>query len=270
MSIKKWVIIASVYLIAVFVGYGLLTGGNPFISGEMNHQEHADGHDTDENDEHGNHAHQEDSHSEIEASALYVDNELTIELKDDEGKAPTLSITHEKEMHAILVSNDLEEYIHLHPEKKVNGIFVVEERLNSGQYKVFIDINPANKNYDVKAIPLNVGERTIANASLTADEEWTKEIDGKQVTLKPISAKTGEDVRFEFDLHGITPEKYLGALGHVVIIDEQADDFIHVHPASEQETNFIAHFSKPGLYKVWAEFKFEGKVNAYPFVIEVQ
>jgi hypothetical protein len=81
MSIKKWVIIAVVYLIAVFAGYGLLTGENPFKSGDMNHQEHSEDHATNENDGHGNHAHQEDGHSEIEASVLYLDSELTIELK---------------------------------------------------------------------------------------------------------------------------------------------------------------------------------------------
>ncbi|KMK76693.1 hypothetical protein AB990_14030 [Alkalihalobacillus pseudalcaliphilus] len=268
---KKWVIIASVYLIAVFGGYGLLTGENPFKSGAMNHQEHAEGHEPkNESDGHGNHAHQEDGPSEIEVSVSYVDNELTIELMDDEGNAPTLSITHEKEMHAILVSSDLKEYIHLHPENKDDGIFVVEESLSSGQYEVFIDIKPSTKNYEVEAIPLNIGETSTPNASLTPDEEWTKDIEGKKVTLEPISAKTGEEVLLKFDLHGEKPEKYLGALGHVVIIDEQVEDFIHVHPTSEQETNFITHFSKPGLYKVWAEFKFEGKVNAYPFVIEVQ
>jgi hypothetical protein len=43
-----------------------------------------------------------------------------------------------------------------------------------------------------------------------------------------------------------------------------------VHPTSEEKTLFETKFDKPGIYKVWGEFKFDGKVGSYPFVIEVK
>lgn len=55
-----------------------------------------------------------------------------------------------------------------------------------------------------------------------------------------------------------------------MIVDEYVEQYIHVHPATDNTTTFNAHFSRPGMYKIWAEFKFGDNVNVYPFVIEVK
>lgn len=49
----------------------------------------------------------------------------------------------------------------------------------------------------------------------------------------------------------------------------KVENFIHVHPTSEHDTVFEAHFDQAGLYKLWAEFKFGEEVIAFPYVIEV-
>src|SRR5690625_6712189 len=71
---------------------------------------------------------------------------------------------------------------------------------------------------------------------------------GHFMVKKPIELK--------FKIKNAIPDPYLGALGHVVIIDEQAEKFIHVHPISNNETIFETQFEKAGIYKLWAEFKF--------------
>lgn len=106
--------------------------------------------------------------------------------------------------------------------------------------------------------------------SLESEDKWTKEIDGKTVTLEDVNAAVEEEVPLVFDTHGEKPDPHLGALGHVVIVDEEVEQYIHVHPASEDTTTFNAHFSKPGKYKIWAEFKFGDNVNVYPFFLEVK
>lgn len=74
-----------------------------------------------------------------------------------------------------------------------------------------------------------------------------------------------------FDVHGEELQPYLGAMGHVVIIDENVEEFIHVHPSSTDDTKFEAHFSKAGHYKLWAEFKYSDVgVIAFPFVFKVE
>lgn len=75
--------------------------------------------------------------------------------------------------------------------------------------------------------------------------------------------------KLNFNIKNAIAEPYLGALGHVVIIDEKVEKFIHVHPISDESTLFQTQFDKPGLYKLWAEFKFDEAVTVYPFVIKV-
>ncbi|WP_080873699.1 YdhK family protein [Oceanobacillus timonensis] len=44
MSIKKWVSLGIIYVVAVFAAFGIITGQNPLASGEMEHDEHAEEH----------------------------------------------------------------------------------------------------------------------------------------------------------------------------------------------------------------------------------
>ncbi|CEI83051.1 hypothetical protein BN997_02940 [Oceanobacillus oncorhynchi] len=44
MSIKKWVSLGIIYVVAVFAAFAIITGQNPLASGEMGHDEHADEH----------------------------------------------------------------------------------------------------------------------------------------------------------------------------------------------------------------------------------
>ena len=68
-------------------------------------------------------------------------------------------------------------------------------------------------------------------------------------------------------------ESYLGAVGHVVALDRNAEKYLHVHPLDEQtkgpEAQFMTTFPSSGIYKIWGQFQYEGKVFTVPFVIEV-
>ncbi|MED4754531.1 hypothetical protein [Brevibacillus choshinensis] len=72
-------------------------------------------------------------------------------------------------------------------------------------------------------------------------------------------------VTFDLDKTNLTP--YLGALGHVVILNESAQQYLHVHPAHQEEPIFETQFEQPGLYKIWAEFKQNGKVREFPLIV---
>jgi len=91
---------------------------------------------------------------------------------------------------------------------------------------------------------------------------------GVHVTLNSINAKEDEHVPLTFNTE-LTPQPYLGALGHVIIFDEQLTDYIHVHPESPDSTTFYAHFPKKGMYKIWAEFKFNDEVHRFTYNIKV-
>lgn len=217
-----------------------------------------------------NHHHGHNVESVIKTNVTYNDGRVFIELEDDNETPPELAIQHEKEMHFIIVSNDLEEYYHLHPEKEQQGSYAVSQVLNDGTYQAFVDIAPENKSYQIMPNTLQVGTNETGKVNLEGEDNWTKESDGKTVTLNAVDATVGEEVPLVFDTHEEKPDPHLGALGHVVMVDEDVEQYIHVHPASEDTTSFNAHFSKPGIYKIWTEFKFGDNEHVYPFILEVK
>mgnify|MGYP006926383641 FL=1 len=95
-----------------------------------------------------NHNHEYHSNKpEIKANVVYRDGNIEITLEDEFNNAPLLDTMHEKEMHFVLVSNDMEKYYHLHPQKKHEGLFIINQQLEPGTYQAFVDVTPKNHVY---------------------------------------------------------------------------------------------------------------------------
>ena len=225
-------------------------------------------------DHHAEHHHHTVSgESDVAANVSYKDRVITIELKDKDGNAPELGISHEKKMHFIIVNADLQEYYHGHPEKQGEGIYTLQKELTDNEYKVFVDIAPKNLSYTVSPIELHVGDahhHGHTSNDLSVAQELTQTVDGHTIELNATTFEAGQDISLQFDTKGEVPEPYLGALGHVIILDEDAEKFIHVHPAAKDRTQFDTVIPKAGKYKLWAEFQFNGKVSVYSYVIEAK
>ncbi|MFT4412890.1 hypothetical protein ACLM5H_03420 [Fredinandcohnia humi] len=293
---KKWTISAIVYLLVVIGGYNIYAAvaddqpaenESAHNTAENEHgtdkQDEAQGGETDSHvhegtneetnnneDDHGDN-HSESGNSDV-ATEIEVNNgEITIEIKDKNGEpVEELEVNHEKLLHLIIVDDHLDQYYHLHPDQVSPGIFTVNHELEDGSYKAFIDIKPKNASYHVSPLAFTIGEvDSHGHGTLQADTNYIKTVDGVTTTLSPSSLKTGEHVTLEFDVETENLEPYLGAMGHVVILDEQANEYLHVHPASESATIFETEFANPGMYKIWAEFKVDGKVIVYPYVLKI-
>ncbi|GAA0330841.1 hypothetical protein GCM10008967_21720 [Bacillus carboniphilus] len=283
---KKWAISAVVYLLVViggYLAYDALASGNEEVSTDghsTGHQEEINGEENEPKDEHG------DDHGEhSDTDTTNLDSEVTVHLNGAEGKinlslvdtegnaVEDLEVNHEKLLHLIVVSEDLETYVHLHPDEVSPGTFETKHDLPEGEYKAFVDIKPKKLAYHVGAIPFTIGEEHGEHGhgnELEADTDFTKIVDNHTVTMEPTSLKSGEEITLQFDLNGDTPEPYLGALGHVVILDEMGEEYIHVHPLEGDEPVFATSFRNPGIYKIWAEFQFNGKVFVFPYIVEIQ
>ncbi|KMJ56857.1 hypothetical protein AB685_19215 [Bacillus sp. LL01] len=290
---KKWVGSALIYLLIVIGGYSAYSfyaGGNEAQDAdhgehqnEDSHDEHGEeeGHDEEHGDHeegnedgHGDHGdHEGDTSSEVKADVELDGGELTITLTDLDGNPmDDLEVSHEKLMHLVVISEDLEVFQHLHPEKMSAGVFTTDAELEDGMYQAFVDIKPSELQYVNEPHPVMVGKHAgheDAHVHLEAESQWTKEQGDYTVTLDLNNFSVKENVVLSFDIEGAEPENYLGALGHVVVVDEGLDEFIHVHPRKGTEPVFEAHFSKPGMYKLWAEFKLNGEVYAFPYVLEI-
>ncbi|WP_404430420.1 hypothetical protein [Sutcliffiella horikoshii] len=280
---KKWIGSALVYLLLVVGGYTAYSfyAGDDATQSDGNHGDHQEeeknggneeeGHDGGGHDEHGDH--EGESSSEVQADVKLEGEEMTITLTDLDGNPmDELVVSHEKLMHLIVISEDLEQFQHLHPEKVSEGVFTTDADLEEGMYQAFVDIKPSELEYVNEAHPVMVGEHgghEDDHVHLEPESQWTKEQGDYSVTLDVNNFSVKENVVLSFEIEEAEPEDYLGALGHVVVVDEGLDEFIHVHPREGEKPVFEAHFSKPGMYKLWAEFKLNGKVYAFPYVLEI-
>ncbi|MBP1934513.1 hypothetical protein [Ammoniphilus resinae] len=290
MILDKWVV-ASVLYVGVVVGgfsayeefvadepkaVAVAAHGGSEADHEPETEEESVDHHGGENG--GSHGHESAPNNETNGVNVYVqsqDDELDIFLKDKTGNpVHDLEINHEKILHLIVVDEHLQKYYHLHPEQTSDGVFSTATGLPDGFYKAFVDIKPKDLAYHVSPVPFIVGNPSgpdhTHNEGLKADTDFTQVIDGEKVTMQLNTTKVNEPVTLTFDLNKTNLTPYLGAMGHVVILDEMGQNFLHVHPANDQEPIFETQFEQPGIYKIWAEFQQNGKVRAFPFVVEIE
>jgi hypothetical protein len=204
-------------------------------------------------------------------------------------------IIHDKLMHLIIVnSEDLSHFAHIHPKlDKETGIFHITHTFaKAGKYKMWIDVKPKGGIQILTAFSFNVeGQPVHIPATVAHERNRVKNVvaDGQsyQVTLncQPEQLVTGRDIKMTFEIRDANGkpirnlEPLMAAGGHCVIIDADAREFLHVHPAEEvnnavgwrggPSVSFLANFPKPGLYKAWGQFQHEGKLLTADFTFEV-
>ncbi len=211
--------------------------------------------------------------SNVKTIFQYYDGKITITLNDSEGNlVDALKVNHEKLLHLIVVDDHLNQYYHLHPEKVGKGKFQIVQELKDGSYKAFIDIKPEKLSYHVTPVSFKVGEQQDSHShnSLKVDSTLVKTVDGETTEMDVSSFEAGSPVTLNFKLNESKLEPYLGAAGHVIILNEEATQYLHVHPLNDNEPIFETEFDQPGVYKIWAEFKQDGKVRVFPYVITVK
>ncbi len=211
-----------------------------------------------------------------------------------------LEYVHERPVHLLIVSDDLAEFDHIHPELVAGDRYEVTHTFqHGGRYRLYADFTPPGAAQRIETFALSLTGKPRAAIPLQADECWTKERDGLQLILAANQQfRAGEDTEFTFAIRDAETGKppadltpFLGAWAHFVFIDETKQSFIHAHPIEAQiakNANLQAHlhsaqslgdppseirgltnFSKPGLYKLWAQFQRGHEVITQPFTVRV-
>jgi len=180
--------------------------------------------------------------AEVKAGELA---ELSFTVKNDKGEVmQDLPIVHERPLHLLVVSDDLAEYYHIHPELQADGSYRVSFTFpNAGNYKLYADYTPKDSSQVVDTFPLKVSGTERARVELKADEKLEKTIDGLRFEMKPDAELTaGKELMLNFkvsDAKSGKPvtdlEKYLGEYAHFVIISQDLSKFVHAHPMSKAE-----------------------------------
>jgi hypothetical protein len=170
---------------------------------------------------------------------------LSFFIKNKQGAiVKDLQIVHEKPMHLLIVSTDLAEFYHVHPEPFPDGSYRVQHTFPSGgDYKLYADFTPSNAQQMVERVDLKVAGPERAKVALIPDTRFEKSVDGLKVVMKPDGKlEAGKDVMLNFQAFDAASgtsatdlQNYLGELAHLVIISEDMVDFVHAHPMSTGE-----------------------------------
>ena len=172
------------------------------------------------------------------------DVNLVFTVKDKQGAVnKNLKVVHEKLMHLLVVSDDLAQFDHVHPEQQTDGSFRLKYKFpNGGVFKLYSDFTPQDTQQIVNVFDVKVAGAAREKTPLVADKELVKTIDGLTFTMKtgePLVAANGTALNFYVtDASGkpVTDlQPYLGAMAHFVVISEDTTKFLHVH-AMEGET----------------------------------
>ncbi len=171
---------------------------------------------------------------------------LKFSVKDKDGKPfDKLKVVHEKLMHLLVVSDDLAQFDHVHPERQTDGTFKLSYKFpNGGIFKLYADFTPEGSAQIVDLFDVTVGGRSREKTALVADTNFTKTIDGLTFTMKanqPFKATTGTELNFYVTDESGKPvtdlQPYLGAMAHFVVISEDTTKFLHVHAMEGKPTD---------------------------------
>jgi len=183
-------------------------------------------------------------------------------------------LEHERELHLIVVSRDTATYRHLHPRKSPDGTWSVELSLpEPGAYRAYADFTVGGERHTLAADLVVPGELTPQPFPVpaTADEDA-----GYDVELRADHPEAGSEGELTFAVtrDGEPVEAlqdYLGAKGHLVALREGDLAYLHVHPtdAGANEVPFAATFPSAGRYRLFFQFKTDGRVRTVDYTLEV-
>jgi hypothetical protein len=188
---------------------------------------------------------------------------------------------HERPIHLVAVSKDLQIFAHIHPELQPDGYFTVSHTFpKPGKYWLFAD-------YTLPGQPQTIGRYQI---SVEGDPvpAYASPAPGFHVAMaaaQPLRA--GEDITFRFSVDTTDLEPYLGSWAHIMIVSADGKHFIHAHPdaatpnpdpwshthavpgPSPSNISTTAGFSEPGRYRLWVQFQRSDEVFSFPFDLTV-
>lgn len=217
---------------------------------------------------------------------------LTVLHPDSKAPVRDFASVHDKRFHLFVVSQDLEDFAHIHPEQDADGVWTIDHTLaRPGYYRVYSDFLPLGGTPQVLARTLATaahdGDLSTGVPELTPDRELVKRTGAATVRLDvlpslPIIAGRMVKLQFHVSENGRPVsdlEPYLAAWGHTLVLSEDALEYVHAHPLEYlpldapdvkggPTVTFDATFPKPGRYRLWMQFKRGGIVSTVPFTVQ--
>jgi plastocyanin len=194
-------------------------------------------------------------------------------------------VVHEKKVHLLMVTPDLAWFAHEHPELQPDGSFTLRFTFPAGgTYRLFSDFKPSQQRGYVVPVDVSVKGTPAPVVPLTpTDLSQPRAVGAYRVrmTSPPRPVGVAQTLEFIITKDGKLVnalEPYLGAMGHLVVLHEDARTMLHAHPADHEEhddkppaahVSFQTKFQKAGRYKMWAQFQHQGQLVVADFVVDI-
>ena len=210
----------------------------------------------------------------------------TLRVRDPDSNevVTAFSEVHERPFHLFVISRDLQRFAHVHPVAGRDGSFDLDDDIEPGVYLFLADFLPAGgtpqllhravatpgyagplfaKTPEIARLP---DEQTVSGLRIRLDAVRAAPRRPSHLVFTVADAASGQPVA---DL-----EPYLGAAGHLLVVNADATAAIHGHPegpvARGPAVTFDPILPAPGRYKMWLQVQRQGTVVTAPFVIDVQ
>jgi hypothetical protein len=185
------------------------------------------------------------------------EGELAFRINGPDGEPITkFEVEHTKQIHLIVVSQDLEHFVHVHPKVSGDGTWRTALKAPApGDYRVIDDVQHEGRKLALTG-DLKVGGGPVATGRSAPDARFVEQ-----------KLTAGEVATLKFEAPGRT-EPYLGAAGHLVVMREGDLEYLHVHP-QDDELAFSTSFPKAGRYVMFLEYKRAGEVLLSRFPVTV-
>jgi hypothetical protein len=183
---------------------------------------------------------------------------------------------HEKLYHLFIVSQDLQYFLHDHPQKRADGSFQLKTVLpKPGMYRILSDFYPTGGTPQ-----LIVKSVVLPGAAVTPGTRLEPDLSPKDganlrvsLTMRPAQPIAGSKTMMFFQLEPADGlELYLGSWSHMLVASDDIIDMIHDHPFLADggpQMQFNVIFPRARTYRVWVQFQRKGVVNTAVFNIPV-
>jgi hypothetical protein len=143
----------------------------------------------------------------------------------------------------------------------------------AGSYRLFADFSRDGEPHTLAADLRADGPADLR--ALPAPSPTAMAGGGYAVRLDAGRARPGREAELRFTIRHngrtVRTEPYLGAGGHLVALREGDMAFLHVHPTLHGDAvGFAATFPTAGRYRLFLQFKHEGRVRTAAFTHEVR
>lgn len=183
-----------------------------------------------------------------------------------------LEEVHTKDVHLIIVSEDLSFFAHEHPQKRGKGYAADFSFPFGGQFLLYSDIKPLNGS------PVTIRKTVEVAGAQKPPQRYPREV--LSASHKDVSVHLEVSLPNAIKVHiyqngAAVPASslgdFLGAKAHVVMIPLMSKTYLHVHPAVHQE-ELVLHtlFAVKGTYRAWLQMLLQERLYTFDFVLLVE